>query len=194
MPTGGMAVPDVYRKMYTAGLVDPNSDRRLQLSDLTWSDISEIPNLRASAHAKSIGLLEFAHSARGDAWAWYDVWIDQDAPETVVTCQVDLRIVEGYAPSSIACIYRLLIEEFSSSWLISTLGIDEAELQRRFQSYADAASNFLPSPWGENLRIIATRPVSRGGDGTYGVLPSDEAERIIHTDLQFHRLNIQSRV
>jgi hypothetical protein len=179
--------PSSYRLMLSAGLLDHDSDECLDLSDTQW--------LTAPAISRSLigppsspQFIPFAQSARADYWAWYRPTTTA-APSTIAFIPRDKYPPTAYAPSFEAAIYRLLLEEFSSSWLADRVDDPSTNLPPLFQRYAQAVHPHLPQTWATTLLELTRRPLFEAEPEIFAVLTRDEANSILHRDLNFPQLD-----
>jgi hypothetical protein len=188
----GMRVPDPFSALWEAGLTQPGHAQSLNLTDTRWLSPEQILSLEVPA-SRIPGLVPFALTGRGDAWSWYREW-QTDRGTAVVYCPHDLNTGEGYAPDFIGSVYRLLLEEFSSSWLVGRLADTPEQLGAVFRRYSAAVAPFMPAPWSQGLSAFAERPVVEIERDAYGVMTREEAQQIIRRDLAFGGLDQELRI
>jgi hypothetical protein len=164
----------------------PNaSPNFLFLTDLEWLSIDEIACYEFLDQIP--GLVPFAITARRDEWAWRVDWALHGVVPVVHCGNVDSAY--GYAPSFAGFLYRVLLEEFSGTWLPQDFGADGTVDQ--FHRYVDWVSPLLPVFWVGTLRkVLASHPkLLCFSDGSQGLFSREEADTIIARDLQFAHLD-----
>ena len=93
----------------------------------------------------------------------------------------------GYAADFRSFLFRILLEEFSGTWLIDSFGADGAMTQLR--NYVNWLSPFFPETWSQRLRELALGDIGQIADGSYGVFPREECDAIVKRELAFAHLN-----
>ena len=178
-------LPVAYLKMHELGLVRSNADTALVLSDTSWLSGVEIGDYSDPLRDLD-SMVPFAKSGRGDLWCWY---LKPAAGRSlVVQSPAQSAFCTGYAPNFEGAIYRLLLEEFSSTWLVGKLGDADAVAQR-FMGYAAEVAPFLPFEWSARLSDIASRPLLPQLGGNYGFLSPVESNEIVQQHLVFEQLH-----
>jgi hypothetical protein len=177
----GFDVPSDYQTLYEAGLVAPGHPNRLVMSDTRWLSLVEIAQYRAPSHRRA-SLIPFAFSGRRDSWAW-DSERRGDSSPPVFFCPVDLNRGTLYAPTFLGCVYRLLLEECSSTWLITSLGSLDQAIESLRKSVLGLAP-FLPKDWSDKANDIIARPLVAAGDGTHYFITPEEAHEAIYQSLR----------
>ncbi len=169
--------PPSYLSMHSSGLFNHDSDNCLLLSDTEWLDPGEI------ARESTPQLIPFAQSGRGDQWAFL-----RSADQSSIAFAPHDARATFYGPSFQAAIYRLLLEEFSSSWLADSLD-DPAQLLPLFQRYALNLQPHLPKPWAATLLELTHRPLQSPEPEIFGVLTPHEATALLRRDVNFSQLD-----
>jgi len=182
----GFCLPDLYQWFSAAGHFDHSGNACLALTDVEWLRPQEIASykfLEWQAPHKT-WFVPFAISARRDEWGWRLDWAVDGKPP-VVFCE---RGPEGYgyAPDFRGFLYRMLLEEFSGSWLLEHEG-DEVGRQAVARS-VEFVLPHLPKPWAARLETLAQKPW-RSKDNYIGVYSRSECKQIIAIDLAFPYLN-----
>lgn len=178
-------LPDTYREMQEAGFFDFDNLNYLFLTDLEWLSLEQIITFKF-LEFQIDGLIPFAKSARKDLFCWYPQWIFHDNTP-VIFCPRDDNEAFGYAGDFAACIYRLLLEEFSGSCLVDSLGIEETSV--RFRKYAQNIKGYLPPAWSNSLSLLAERPLKELEPDVFGVFSRSECNVLIERQLGFLHLN-----
>ncbi len=162
----GYRPPNVYRTMQKKGHFDwhgPNgSPDDLFLTDLEWLSLQKIAEYKFFDWQVGV-LLPFAISARRDEWCWRLDW-QQSAELPVVFCERG-AIGYGFAPNFCGFLYRILLEEFSGTWLVDSFGTQGT--QTRLCRYVDFVRPYLPERWVRSLLSLAKREWVTLADGTY---------------------------
>lgn len=180
----GFSLPNEYLALrYSGHLTWPEPEPKvyLHLSDFEWLTPEEIA--RYDFFDQIPGLVPFAISARRDEWAWRTDWaVDGRVP--VVFCGRTTSAA-GYAPDFAGFLYRILLDEFSGTWITNDFGPEGTVAQ--FHRYVDWVAPLIPARFVAMLRwILASNPKLRTlADGSEGVFPREEADRIAARDLAF---------
>jgi hypothetical protein len=191
--------PSSYRSMLAAGLLDHDSQRCIVLSDTEWLTPEEMhqsllrPPHRADVISRSQPqprtpplLLGFAQNGRGDQWAWLR---DDRTDNPRIAFDVhDQLWPTFYAPSFEGFVYRLLLEDMASSWLLDRLD-DVSQLGPIFQRYAGAVQPYLPAQWGQALMEISRRSPFEVVEGIFAFLRQEETAGLLKRDLNFAQLD-----
>jgi len=181
----GFSIPETYRAMQARDLLTPEAPTYLHLSDLRWYSPSRI--LEHPLREYEIeGLLPFASSGRGDRWCWHTQW-PGPTKAPVVFCPADEDTAEVFAADFTSALYRLLLEEFSGTWLDEPYG--EAGVVPRYRAYLTAIQDLLPQPWFGTLARLCVPPLKEVAPGVQGLVSRSEANAIIERDLAFPELN-----
>lgn len=182
----GMALPDDFRKAYRRGLLTPGSDCELLLSDLRWLTPTQIVQFVPLEFQVS-GLIPFARNARRDLWCWHTQW-EGPVPNPIVFCPRDSSTAEVFAQDFSAALYRMLLEELSSTSLPAEDSLADRALPT-LVGHVEAVADLLPPGWVSTLREIVQRPLRRTEDGAFEFLARSNADAIIERDLGFSGLN-----
>ncbi len=178
-------VPENYRMVRAKGLFDQGSQTELFLTDLYWLSTEAIANYQPLPFQIK-GLVPFACTARRDLFCWYPSWAtERDVPVTF--CPRDDENAACYASDFIAFLYRILLEEFSGSWLVESLGAKGTT--ERFRRYATDVGEFLPHDWAITLQELSNLPLTKLDEGVYGVMDRKKCNELIEAALSFPRLN-----
>jgi hypothetical protein len=178
-------VPDQYRRVRATGLLDRGSPNELFLTDLEWLSTDAIA-VYQFLEFEIKGLIPLARTARRDLFCWYPHWgTDKDIPVTF--CPRDDENATCYASDFVGFLYRILLEEFSGSWLVDSFGV--ADTAERFRRYAIDVSQFLPDSWATTLCQLSTEPLIELEQGLYGVMNRRKCDDLIAKTLFFPRLN-----
>ena len=132
------------------------------------------------------GLVPFAQTLSGHLWCWYPD-IDPRLPSPVVFCPEEDEVAVLYAPDFVSWLYRMMLEEFSGTFLVERVGYPLAEAQLRH--YAAILQPLLPEAWGERLLRLSAGSLQPRQENFYGVISEDECERIVHEDIDYDRLD-----
>ncbi|HET6247954.1 MAG TPA: hypothetical protein VFE47_09685 [Tepidisphaeraceae bacterium] len=188
----GVQVPDLFLKMWQSGMIEFGHRDYIELTDTRWAPIDEVAR-RSPPPNRIHSLAPFALTGRGDFWAWYAEW-RTDQGIAVIYCPRDESVGEGYAANLVGTVYRLLLEEFSSSWLVGRLVDTPKQLPEVFRRYSDIVSGFLPPNWCSNLAQLSRRDVMMIEEGVFGVMTREESQEIIRRDLYFAMLDRKVRI
>lgn len=182
-----VALPTNFRQMAGAGLIMRGHPNELVLSDTQWLDAEAIAAYADPARSLE-QLIPFGRSARRDLWCWYTGWHEGSNELPVILSEAQSTYFSGYAPSFGACVYRLLLEEFSSTWLVGSLG-SAPEIEARFRRYVWDIHPYLPGQWIEQLQAIVGGHLTEDADGHFGFIPYEMCEQIVRRDVSFPHLN-----
>lgn len=184
----GCGLPDVYRALRKQGHFDwhgPDaSPDYLFLTDLEWLSLQEIAEYQFFDWQIG-GLIPFAISARRDEWCWRRDWQQGAEPPVVLCRRGDTGY--GFAPDFRGFLYRILLEEFSGTWLVESFGIHGT--QERLRRYVDFVRPYLPERWVGQLSSLANRDWVTLADGTVCVFTREECNRVVQDELAFPHLN-----
>jgi hypothetical protein len=181
----GLHVPGQYRAVRAKGLFDHDGPNELLLTDVDWMTTEAIANFRPLGFQIE-GLVPFARTARRDLYCWYPAWTsDKGIP--IAFCPRDDENAICYAPDFFGFLYRILLEEFSGSWLPEDYGIDGTA--ERFLRYAKDVGQFLPDSWADTLHQLSLRPLREVEKEVYGVTERQKCDELIEKALSFSRLN-----
>lgn len=172
--------------MCAGELFSPGSARYVHLSDTTWLSREQLAEF-APLGFQIPGLVPFARSERRDLWCWYTAWRGPTLCP-IVFCPRDSEEANFFAPGFASAVYRLLLEEFSGTWLSDPeyYGDDTPGVFRR---YVEDLSQFLPPNWIGELRRIVSLPLREDGEGTVGFISRAEADSIVRRHIGFPELD-----
>jgi hypothetical protein len=181
-------LPPLYRVMQTAGYFDyTRRDKYIEFTDHLWKSLQAIARHEFcpwQTHSQTF-LVPFSHSARRDEWGWRLDWVSGDEP-AIVFCERGPE-GKGYAPDFCGFLYRMLLEEFSGSWVVESPEDDEgkAKIRRAVQ----AICPHLPGAWSKRIDELSRQHWYRDKGGAIRVYPRGECNHIIEQDLAFPHLN-----
>jgi hypothetical protein len=180
-----LIIPEQYRSVRAMGLLDRGSPNELFLTDLEWLSTDAIA-IYEFLEFEIKGLIPFARTARRDLFCWYPpMATDKDIP--VIFCPRDDENATCYASDFVGFLYRILLEEFSGSWLVDSFGVTGTA--ERFRRYATDVSQFLPDSWATTLCQLSTEPLIELEQGVYGVMDRKKSRDLIAKTRFFPRLN-----
>ena len=182
----GLKLSPAYRSMTDAGLFAQGGSHYLQLTDFHWLTLDQMLALTAIP-ARGGKLLPFAESGNGDRWCWNSGWTSLRGVAIAYAAR-GRKVADGYAENFEAAVYRRLLEEFSSSWLLGTFVHTTEALESLFRRYAQDVAPHLPPAWATTLAEASARRVLEVSEGVYGTLQPAEARAIVDRDLAFAQM------
>jgi hypothetical protein len=181
-------LPPLYRELRAAGCFDyTRPDKYIELTDHQWKSLQAIGRHEFcpwQTYSQTF-LVPFSHSARRDEWGWRLDWIRGDEP-AIVFCERGPE-GKGFAPDFRGFLYRMLLEEFSGTWVVARPEDDEGKAKIR--RAVEAICAHLPGAWVKRIDELSRQPWYTERDGTIRVYSRAECNRIIEQDLAFPHLN-----
>jgi len=181
-------LPPLYRELQSAGCFDyTQPEKYIEFTDHQWKSLPAIAGhefCEWQTNTRTF-FVPFSHSARRDEWGWRLDWIT-DAEPAIVFCE---RGDEGcgFATDFRGFLYRMLLEEFSGTWVVESP--EDEDGKSKIRRAVEVICPRLPRQWGQRIDELSRKPWYTDKDKTICVYPRAECERIIAEDLKFSHLN-----
>src|SRR5262249_49790972 len=94
----------------------------------------------------------------------------------------------GVAPSFRGFLYRMLLEEFSGSWIVDNP--EDEEGKARIRRAVEVICPQLPREWAQRIDELSRQPGDTDNDEGVCVCPRNGVKRIIEKDLAFLNLDV----
>jgi hypothetical protein len=181
-------LPPLYRELQAEGCFDCTlPDKYIEFTDHEWMPLGAIAHhdfCEWQTNTRQF-LVPFSHSARLDEWGWRLDWASGDEPP-VVFCERGPE-GRGFAPNFCGFLYRMLLEEFSGTWVVESL--EDEKGKAKIRRAVEVICPRLPQDWAQRIVELSRRPWYVAKDKTICVYPRAECDRIIEKDLAFAHMN-----
>lgn len=184
----GFVLPPLYRELQAAGCFDyKQPDKYIEFTDHQWLSLESIASHEFCKWQTNLQrfLVPFSHSARRDEWGWRLDWMSGEEP-AIVFCERGLT-GEGFAPNFRGFLYRMLLEEFSGTWVVENP--EDEEGKAKIRRAVDVVCPRLPQEWAQRIEGVSRLPWYIDEDKTVCVYPRAECDRIVAMDLAFPHLD-----
>ncbi len=181
-------LPPLYRELQALGCFDHSqSDKYIWFTDHRWLSLHAIADHEFCEWQTDTRkfLVPFSHSARRDEWGWRLDWISSEEPP-IAFCERGPE-GRGVAPDFKGFLYRMLLEEFSGTWVVESPDDDKGKAKIR--RAVEAICPRLPGAWGKRIDELSRQPWYTDKDKVVCVYPRTECNRIIEMDLAFPHLD-----
>jgi hypothetical protein len=180
--------PPLYRELQVAGCFDyTRPEKYIEFTDHQWKSLQAIARhefCEWQTFTRTF-FVPFSHSARRDEWGWRLDWITLEEP-AIVFCERGPE-GKGFAPDFRAFLYRMLLEEFSGTWVVERPEDDKGKAKIR-RAVATICPH-LPGAWVKRIDELSRQPWYTDKGGAIRAYPRAECNRIIEQDLAFHHLD-----
>ena len=185
------AVPEEYRRMQQSGFFDHTHPHYIELSDVEWFALDHIAGYKPMDF-QIAGLVPFAMEASASTWTWM-----RNKPihgqTRIAHCPHDEGIAEVFAPDFNSCVYRLILQDLRSTWLIGNHNdiATPDDATRAFRRYARDLEPYFNPKWTARLDELLKRPFREMPDTCIGLMGGPELQSILAEDLDFEELDLQ---
>ncbi len=180
------SLPHSFFRLHEDGCCDPHNEMHIQFTDMLWLTPEQMENWTFDKRSID-GFIPFAQTLNHDCWC-FAPHIDSNAPAPVAFCPEEDEVAVLYAPDFASFLYRMMLDEMASTYLVARESFAEASYLIR--NYALQVCTYLPTAWAERLTDLAERQLCETDDvNFYGMLSQDELEQIIAEDISYDRLD-----